>query len=247
METERLRECLATNYLRLRDLAEGDLAGQVPSCPEWTLADLVSHVANVYLHKVETMRRNGWPDPWPPQPTGESEAELLERAYQELDAEFSARSVTEQTLTWYGPDQTVGFWLRRMAHETLVHSWDAELAASVPSLPVPGDLALDGIDEALSIFVTWACEQWPEDFAEELAKGDGAVAVSAGPNRLLVSWDGSSVSAAISDSAADAEVAGSPDAVLRWLWGRVDESAVMITGDPAKVAQLRGILRAGTQ
>lgn len=247
METQRFKECLAENYLRLRELAEGDLAAAVPSCPGWTMADLISHVAHVYLHKVETMRHNSSPDPWPPPPTGETEAQLLERGYRELQAEFSARPVSEPVFTWYAPDQTVGFWLRRMTHETVVHRWDAELAAEVPSKPIPGDLALDGIDEALSIFVAWACAQWPEDFAEELAKGDGAVAVSAGSDRWLVSWDSSAVSAAISDNAADAEVAGSPDAVLRWLWGRVDESAVVITGDPAKVAQLRGILRAGTQ
>jgi len=65
METDRLKDCLATSYDRLRELADGDPSVAVPSCPEWTLADLVSHVAHVYLHKVETMRRGQWPDPWP--------------------------------------------------------------------------------------------------------------------------------------------------------------------------------------
>jgi uncharacterized protein (TIGR03083 family) len=231
MDTERLKECLAADYLLLRDLANGDLTAPVPSCPEWTLADLLSHVAHVYLHKVETMRHNSSPDPWPPPPTGETEAELLDRGYRELRAEFAARPVTEQVLTWYGPDQTVGFWLRRMTQETVIHRIDAELAAGVASRPVPDDLAADGIDEVLRIFLAWASKEWLEDFAEPLAKGDGSVLVSAGGQSWLVAWDSSGVSTEPGKGAADAEIAGAPDAVLRWLWRRAGDQVIEISGN----------------
>jgi hypothetical protein len=51
------------------------------------------------------------------------------------------------------PDQTVGFWIRRMAQETVVHRVDAELAAEVAPGAIPDDIALDGIDEFLIAFI----------------------------------------------------------------------------------------------
>ena len=62
----------------------------------------------------------------------------------ELRAEFRAREPGAPAPTWFGPDQTVGFWIRRMAQETVIHRIDAELAAGLPVTPVPGDLAADG-------------------------------------------------------------------------------------------------------
>jgi hypothetical protein len=43
---------------------------------------------------------------------------------------------------------TIGWWLRRQAHETAVHRWDAEAAVSTPS-PIDAALAADGVDEWL--------------------------------------------------------------------------------------------------
>ena len=60
----------------------------------------------------------------------EAKLPLLGRAYGELIAEFGARQPTDPTPTWYDPDQTVAFWIRRMAQETVIHRMDAELAAA---------------------------------------------------------------------------------------------------------------------
>ncbi|HEX6683858.1 MAG TPA: maleylpyruvate isomerase N-terminal domain-containing protein [Candidatus Limnocylindrales bacterium] len=191
METESLKQGLAANYLRLRDLAGGgDLTARVPSCPEWTVADLVSHVAHVYLHKVEMMRHHGWPDPWPPAPTGETEVEMLERGYLALRAEFAARPATQEAVTWHDEDQTVGFWVRRMAHETVIHRIDAELGAGVASEPVPGDLALDGIDELLQLFLAWPSVKWGKFAGVAEGGAGGSVGVRAGGRRWWV-WAGS--------------------------------------------------------
>ena len=66
---------------------------------------------------------------------------LLERAYGELMAEFSQHAPTDPTPTWYDPDQTVAFWIRRMAQETVIHRIDAELGVREQVTPVAGDLA----------------------------------------------------------------------------------------------------------
>src|SRR6266568_5919174 len=57
MESQRLRDCLEADFRRLRDVAaRADPGARVPSCPEWTMSDLLRHVGAVYLHKVECMR-----------------------------------------------------------------------------------------------------------------------------------------------------------------------------------------------
>jgi hypothetical protein len=60
---------------------------------------------------------------------------------------------------------TAAFWGRRMAHETAIHRWDAELATGspapfAPSVSAPGTFdpvfAADGIDEVLGTFLPGA-------------------------------------------------------------------------------------------
>jgi len=67
--------------------------------------------------------------------------ELLDRAYAALTSKFAARRPEEQACTWYSHDQRVGFWIRRMAKETVIHRVDAELADGEPLAAIPADLA----------------------------------------------------------------------------------------------------------
>src|SRR5262249_10508386 len=147
--------------------AGAPLEAAVPSCSGWTMADLLRHVAVVYLHKVECMRRGTDPEPWPPDGVqDEPVLELLDRAYADLRAELLARRPEDHAFTWYGPDQSVGFWIRRMAQETVVHRVDGELAAGERPAPIPDDLAADGIDEVLVVFVEYGTTNWPDEFAD---------------------------------------------------------------------------------
>ncbi len=43
---------IRTDAAALATAARGRLADPVPSCPGWTVADLVDHVGHVYLHKI---------------------------------------------------------------------------------------------------------------------------------------------------------------------------------------------------
>jgi uncharacterized protein (TIGR03083 family) len=240
--------CLEADFHNLR-AASVDLSAPVPSCPGWTVDDLVSHVAWVYLHKVETMRRGELPQAWPPAPTGEKSPALLDRAYAELVAEFADRPDDQPCPTWYEPDQTVGFWVRRMAQETVIHRVDAALAAGFPISPIPAELAGDGIAEVLEVFLSYSTRRWPEDFGTLLhTAGTQAVLVSAAGARWLVRLDpgGVEVAPATAGQAA-AQVSGAPHDVLLWLWRRVGESAVRVEGDVAAVTRLRALLERATQ
>jgi uncharacterized protein (TIGR03083 family) len=141
MEDSRFLACLSEDYADLRDAAAAvELTALVPSCPGWTVTDLVGHVASVYLHKVAVMRTGEWPRDWPPPGlAAEAPLPLLAGAYGQLRNEFNARASASPSPTWYDPDQTVAFWIRRMAQETAIHRIDAELAAGLPVTAGPDD------------------------------------------------------------------------------------------------------------
>lgn len=249
MDASRFLECTASDYARLRDLAAKDLDAAVPSCPGWTVADLARHVAAVYLHKAESMRQQKLPQPWPPpELTSEEPLALLDRAWADLSQEFAERAPDTPAYTWYEPDQTVGFWIRRMAHETVIHRIDAELALAEPVRPVPDDLAVDGIDEVLTLFLDYGSKRFPDDFGGEQPASDPRPVlvdsggytweVTAGPDGVDVVGGGG--------SAPGATVQGGPEAALRWLWGRGGDG-VTVSGDEALVGQLRRVLVIATQ
>lgn len=136
MEFTRFLDCLAADYDRMRTVVGTDADAAVPTCPGWTVADLTRHVGEVYLHKTAAMREGVEPEPWPPKEFAEEEpAALLDRGYTALRAEFATRAPGDAAAGWYGPDQSVGFWIRRMAQETVVHRIDAELATGRPVTP----------------------------------------------------------------------------------------------------------------
>jgi hypothetical protein len=162
--------------------------------------------------------------------------------------EFAARRPQDHAFTWYEPDQSVAFWIRRMAQETVIHRVDAELGARAQVTAIPGDLAADGIDELLVTFVQYGTTNWPEEFAELLKPaGDRLVSVVT-PER---SW---ALRLTSRDVRVDEAAAGTPAAVVEgpaadvvlWLWARGGEAAAA-SGDQDTVALLRKVLVASTQ
>lgn len=238
-------ECLEADYTRLREVV--DLSAPVPSCPGWTGDDLVRHVAEVYLHKTETMRQGAWPRPWPPSLPEDSLA-ALDDAYGQLVGELSARKPSDTALTWYGPDQTVGFWLRRMAQETVIHRLDAELTAGVAHAPVPSDLADDGVDELLECFLAYASEEDPEEMGALLADCDGrTVQISTEEGGWQVQLGPDVVTVERGHFDAEAMVAGEAGAVLRWVWRRTGDEDVQLGGNRWVIGKLRALLGVTTQ
>jgi uncharacterized protein (TIGR03083 family) len=252
MDSARLVEGLGEQFSRLRAVVAGgaDLGRAVPSCPGWVLADLARHVGSTYLHKVECIRRKAHPEPWPPAGLdAEEPLALLDRAHAALSAEFASRRPEDAAFTWYGPDQTVGFWIRRMAQETLIHRVDAELAAGVEVAAVPDDLALDGIDEFLVAFIEYGSHTWPDDFATALATTDGRGALlETSGGAWLVTPTPEGVRVRVSDvDTADAVVSGKPGELLLWAWNRTGGEAVATSGDAGLVADLRTVFAVGAR
>ncbi|MFC4017136.1 maleylpyruvate isomerase family mycothiol-dependent enzyme [Micromonospora sp. GCM10011542] len=254
MEHSRYLDCLAADFARLRAVVPGAPTAAVPSCPGWTVADLTRHVGEVYLHKTLAMREGVETEPWPPAELADEEPlALLDRAYAGLRDEFAARRPQDPAGSWYGPDQTVGFWARRMAQETVIHRIDAELGTGQPVTPVPADLAVDGVDELLKVFVAYGVDEWARFFADVLAdspgrtytlRTDGAAwRVRTGPGLFAVE-DGAGA------EPTDVSVSGSPVSLLRWVWNREaagEPSGVTVEGAAVAVDVLRRCMVIATQ
>lgn len=227
---------------RLQAVASGDLSLSVPSCPGWTVKDAVEHLAQVFEHKIACTELNFEPDPWPP-PWPESQEPLvwLADAQSRLLDLLRSRGPNAPSATWWPADQTVGFWGRRMAQETVVHRVDVELAAERPS-PVDPGLALDGIDEVLRLFLDGDWSEAPLD------RCDGErIAVSAGGRRWEVTLLPASVEVVEGMTSVQAELSGDSAPVFLWLWGRAGDAQVERSGDFVALSLLRHRLKLATQ
>jgi uncharacterized protein (TIGR03083 family) len=255
MEYSRLLDCLASDFARLRAVVPIDLTAAVPSCPGWSVEDLTRHVAEVYLHKTAAMREGVEPgDGWPPKELADEEPlALLDRAYAGLLAEFAVRDPEDPAGSWYSPDQSVGFWIRRMAQETVIHRIDAELGTGQPVAPVPADLAVDGVDELLKIFLAYGVATWGKYFADILAGSPGrtyAVRTDGAAWRVRTGPGSFTVEDGAGDDPADVTISGPPAAVLRWVWNREgagEPSGVTVEGAPEAIEELQRCIVTATQ
>jgi uncharacterized protein (TIGR03083 family) len=250
MDFTTLRTHLAAEAARLQAAAAVAAPdATVPTCPEWTAADLLDHVTETYDHKIQSMRqlKNPGEDFRIARPG--TLAEQYTAALADLEAEFDARGPESLAYTWYGPDQTVGFWIRRMAHETLIHRVDAELAAGVPVGPVEAGLALDGIDEMAQVMLTWGSRAYREWVAPVLDGNDGlAVALETGGRAWTIRVAGGAVDADTGIAGdVQAVVTGTEGEVLQWLWRRVAAEAVKVDGDADRAAALYELIGAFAQ
>lgn len=228
-----------------------DPGTRVPSCPEWTLHDLVAHLGAVNWWGGATVRDSnpgertrGLGEAMRSAPPATEGADALADWYAPL-AEgmletFSETDPGAPAWTFGGPG-SASFWLRRQLHETALHRWDLEHALGGPAAttPLPEDVAVDTVEEFCS-------EMYPRTAAsrpalpvtirlravlhapEGLATGAepvGATALGSDLEWVLPGADGTG----------EVEVSGSAESLALLLWGRVPafEPGLEIAGDRA--------------
>lgn len=224
-------------------LAAPALDRPVPACPGWDVAEVVRHTAGVYANKVATLRlgRRPAPDEWRAEPPAGSDLLVWFRAtLRALLDELIEHDPADHAWSWWPADQSVGFWYRRMALETVVHRVDVEMAVNQVT-PVEAALAADGVDEVLSAFLA------ARDPGDTPAR-TGGVAVATGDRRWMVHLD-SGVVRVDAHSAADApaQLTGPAAPLFLYLWGRGSLVGLDVEGDAELVLELRRRLAAATQ
>lgn len=208
--------CLRADSARFAEVARLGLEAAVPACPGWSVEDVVQHLAMVYLHKVEALRINARPDPWPPELGDRDPLELYDEALAKVFTALETAGTEQETWTFSPYDKTSAFWYRRMALETAVHRVDIEQAHDVLT-PIDRDLAVDGIDEILTLMLggPW----WEEGDTSHPV--DATIRVTTEGRSWTIRLDATSATVTPgAEGDVDAEVFGDPVEVYLWLWGR---------------------------
>lgn len=220
----------------------------VPGCPEWNLTDLVLHLGGVHRHVTFRVRHGIYPfRRFTPEELDEMMALPQEYArwlqteaprdrplpdevivWYKQGAENLAQALAEASPedavgTWFEPDQTAGFWQRRMAQELGVHRWDAQSVGGETE-PIERRLAADGVDEMLDVMLP-ADEARGEGESIHLHSTDGA-----GEWLLRLEPDGVVVER--EHAKGDVAVRGTASDLLLYLWGRPVQERLDIVGDP---------------
>jgi uncharacterized protein (TIGR03083 family) len=240
-------------------LAHADPSLPVPSCPDWTAADLLWHLGEVQLFwgTIAEQRRTGPPtddDGDPDRP--DDPAQLLEffrASSAKLVTALESTPPETPVWTWFKPDQTAGFLRRRQAHEALIHRLDAELTTGQVT-EMDAELAADGVAEVFdcmySLVPGWAEVGRPGPV--------GVVSATDTGTRWFVqpgSWSGTSPrtgteyrdegSLTLVDSGdPQFSVAGTARDLDAWLWNRPTLGEIVCDGDYGQFVE---IIRAGVQ
>jgi len=150
-------------FVRYADRA--GLEAQVPTCPGWTVLDLVAHQGMVHRWAAALVRgeRPSDEEVAAYETSGRDAADplvwLTEGASALAEAVTDAPEDLETLVFLNDAPPARAFWARRQCHETTMHAVDA-LAASLGRPPRPDEvwidpeLAGDGIDELLGGFLT---------------------------------------------------------------------------------------------
>lgn len=211
----------------------------VPTCPGWTVADLLVHTARVYRHKTHVLATRATAPPasgaWQrDDPPPEGAADRYDEELAALVGALASSSPSAAVWTWWPADQTAGFWYRRMAHETAVHRVDAEAALGRVG-SVATELAIDGVDEALDQFLV------PRIAEGSLVGAPTTVHLHAtdGSGEWLVRLGPGGVSVEKGHAKGDVAARGTASDLLLWLWGRLPVDRLEVFGDATAVARLR--------
>ncbi|MBP2324779.1 uncharacterized protein (TIGR03083 family) [Kibdelosporangium banguiense] len=220
-----------------RVVTGADLGQPAPSCPGWSLADVIRQTGEMFrwiepMIRNQAQRKYGFGDvdlTGPATPDGY--ADWMIASGHALLAAVRAADPNHPLWSW-GYEQTIRFWARRAYYNTAIHRADAELTLGrKPSFD--DAVALDGIKEFLQIL------PYAADYSPRIAmlRGDGETLRLISPDsRWLITltrhgytWRREDGDAGIpADATIVAERAGD---LLLFVWGRLGDPGLSMTGD----------------
>jgi uncharacterized protein (TIGR03083 family) len=229
MHTETLLHHIDTNGRALLEAVAAAPQAEVAACPGWTNRDLAKHLGNVYSFVIAQLRARNPETRAPAEPNPAPDDGDITPWFRERHQEVLAtlRATPPATSVWtFGPDKTAAFFFRRMAHETAVHRWDAQRAAGALA-PIDPELACDGINEAMEVFMLHRRANEPPESSLHIHRTDGE------GEWMLVAKDGT-LTITHEHAKGDAAARGSAQDILLYLWGR-GRAALECYGDDALI------------
>lgn len=233
--------------------ARRDPHAPLPSCPEWTMTTLLGHLATIYIsvaryihdgtgenivNEIADLHLTPEYEAWYEGGRKDDQAPpdivtWFEEAAAGVGSASNVAAPAARCWTWYRPDQTVGFWLRRMAQETSIHAWDTELAQGDPG-PIDSELAADGVDEALFIYQAVVCR------SKSALEGRGEsyhLHRTDGPGEWLARFEGTGMTVRREHARGDVALRGPASDLVLYLWHRIPADRLEIHGDSALIAR----------
>ena len=202
------------------------LAAPVPSCSQWDVLRLLSHLTRVHHWSaaiVNGLDRETFSfEP----PTAESIHVVFDDGVRALTAALKSLPPSRSVWTMFSDSPPALFWARRQAHETAIHRVDGELAAGLGVTEIDSAFAVDGIDELLMGML-------PNTVRVSL---DRPFTVTVAPLDANAGWTLQADSGGLRGSVgsadnADLTVFGMAGDLYRWLWNRAGDDEVSLRGD----------------
>ncbi len=142
----------------LREAArQAGLDARVPSCPDWTVHDLIAHLGAVqrtWAAEVEVGAAGDTDEIPDREPSGDVFA-WSAAGTNVLISALAEAGPDRPCWTWWessGAPETSGAIGRHQVQEAAVHAFDAQLAAGRPQ-PLPALAAADGVGEYLTVYL----------------------------------------------------------------------------------------------
>lgn len=238
---------------------------RVPSCPDWTADDLLWHLGEVQWFWGTIVREGvdgeGARALAHARPQGR--AALMDfylRSSGELGAALASAAPETPAWTW-SDDKTVGFIIRRQAHEALIHRVDAELTAGHRRSHMDPGLSADGADEALRLMYGGDLPEWgtftPGDSRtlriEATDTGDSwfiAIGQFSGTDpddQKSYDRPGIQVPGTDPGGQAAATVRGTADDLDCWLWHRPPDTPLERSGDFGVLGDFDAVIAGGVE
>ena len=215
------------------------------TCPGWNVGKLVNHLGVIYSRVALTVstRRTEAPSrsELPTAPDGH--ARLGWFAAQRTAVLAALESAADDTPVWNWTTQSPGpasFWSRRLAHETLIHRVDIELAQGFEPAHGYPEVATDTVTEFFELF-------YPRFVSEIVAAGFDdsmhlhATDVPGAEWTLNLRAEGLPVTRG--HVKAGVSIRGSAFELACWTWGRLPTDRLEILGDRQIADRFREIVR----
>ncbi len=206
----------------------------VASCEPWIGADLLWHMIEVhYSWKFIAHTHLMNPADYVPRlkPADDDLLSEYRTGLNDLIGVLSSLDPVRSCWTWAGV-QDIAWVIRRMAHETAVHAWDAHCAAG-NTTEIDAALASDGIDEFVHVMVK-------SNMREEEGPLGGSVHIhctDVDGEWLIVPTGTSDVVVTREHAKGDCAIRGSASQLLLALWRRIPMSSLEVIGSAGVAAQ----------